>query len=181
MRKMFLLLVLCIAMILKVNAQPPANKWQMRTEGDTSSTYLKFPKLPAFNILSMDSEGVFNTYNIPKGHVTALILFDPDCSHCQAMVKTLTAGMDSLKDIRFYFVTLSRNMQHIRNFYKENHLDEYKNVIEMGRDTEFFFLNFYKTKSFPAIAVYDKHKEFMAIKEGGFTVSELYNVVHDGK
>ena len=145
---------------------------------DTLKPYQKYPTLPAFNILQMDSVAIFNTYNIPEGKPTAIMLFSPDCQHCKRTIKALEAGMDSIKNIQFYLVTEAHDMADIREFYKEHHLAGYKNIQMVGRDYEFFFLSFYGVKFVPDIALYDEHKKLVTLIEGETTASKIYNYIH---
>lgn len=145
---------------------------------DTSAKYVKDPKLPAFNILLTDSATMFNTEDIPKGKPTVLLFFSPDCSHCQEKVQMLLKGMDSLKDVRFYLMSGAHNVTDIRNFADKYHLQDYKNIMVVGKDINFFFISFYGTKRFPDVAVYDKHNKFVARLEQNFTVKDLYEAIH---
>ena len=93
-----------------------------------TAPYLKYPTIPAFNVLAIDSVTLFNTYNIPKGRPCVLMFFDPDCKHCKATTKQLTEKMDSLKDVDFYMFSARHDMEMIRGFYKKYHLDSYSNI-----------------------------------------------------
>jgi thioredoxin-related protein len=141
---------------------------------DTLKPYQKYPKLPAFNIMLMDSVTVFNTYNIPEGRKTILLFFSPDCSHCQALFRELTKNMDSLRDVDFYLMSPVHNISMIRNFYSEYHLADFKNIKVAGRDYEYFFITYYGIKSFPDMALYDEHKKLIKLFEGDIPLKELF-------
>ena len=145
---------------------------------DTLRPYQKHPTLPAFNIKLMDSVTIFNTYNIPEGKPTAIMLFSPECKHCKRTIKALIKGMDSIKNIQFYLVTGYHDFAAIRAFYEEHHLADYKNIQVVGRDYEFFFLSFYETKMVPDIVLYDAHKKLVKLIEGETTASEIHQYVH---
>jgi len=177
MKKILLSLLLCCLSLAAVQAQKKDSAKTPKTaKADTLAPYKKSPTLPAFNILLTDSTTLFNTYNIPDGRVTVLVLFDPDCSHCKAITEMLTKGMDSLKNIDFYFVTPVHSMTAIKGFSELHHLDQYPNVKAVGRDTEFFYGTFYGVKYVPDLAVYDKHKKLLHLFEGTVTVKELYKI-----
>ena len=140
--------------------------------------YLKYPTIPAFNILAIDSVTIFNTYNIPKGQPIALMFFDPDCKHCKATTKLLTENMDSVKNIQFYLFSARHDMSMIREFYNKYHLANYDNIKIVGMDTEFFFFSYYKVKFVPDIALYDGDKKLLKLFEGSVKLSELYELTH---
>jgi thiol-disulfide isomerase/thioredoxin len=143
--------------------------------------YLKYPTLPAFNIMLTDSITIFNTFNIPKGRPVALMLFDPECKHCKALTKKLLGAMDSISNIDFYLFTPMHDMAEIRKFYENFHLADYKNIKVIGRDYEFFFHEFYGVKFVPDIALYDKDKNLIKLFEANATIEDLYKYSHDGK
>ena len=140
--------------------------------------YIKYPELPAFNILLTDSITTFNTFSIPKGRPVMLVFFDPDCKHCKAETKELVAGMDSLSNIDIYFISPSHSMTDIRRFAGDNHLKDFSNVKLVGRDYEFFFATYYDVKFVPDIALYDDHKKILRLFEGHARIKELYDYTH---
>jgi thiol-disulfide isomerase/thioredoxin len=138
--------------------------------------YLKYPKLPAFNIMQLDSSTIFNTFNIPKGKPVALVFFDPDCSHCRTFTERLTNGMDSVKNVRFYMVTVNHDFEQLRGFYKKYELAKYKNIELVGRDYEFFFMSYYGPKTLPIVVVYDSNKQLVTLLDNIRSVADLYAV-----
>src|ERR1051325_1371806 len=64
--------------------------------------YQRFPTLPAFNILMLDSATVFNTYNVKEGRPTVLFFFSPDCEHCEMITDSLTKYMGYMHNADFY-------------------------------------------------------------------------------
>jgi thiol-disulfide isomerase/thioredoxin len=172
---------LMLAMLLLAaasGAQDNKGTVSAATAEDTLKPYQRYTGLPAFNILEMDSTTVFNTYNIPKGSVTALMLFSPDCKHCKRTIDALCKSMDSVSDVHFYLVTAYHSMTDIKKFYEEHHLSRYKNVEVVGMDYEFFYFTYYKTKFVPDVALYDKNKKLITLIEGETDATAIYNKVH---
>ena len=140
--------------------------------------YQKYPVLPAFNIMLTDSSTIFNTYNIPDGKPIVILFFDPDCRHCKAEIRLLLAGMDSLADVRFYFITSVHDFNKIRAFYEEYELKGYKNIEVFGRDYEYFFITYYGVKFVPDLVIYDEHKNLVKFFDGHVSVTDLYKLTH---
>jgi len=169
------LLILMVLLIACTYAQ--AQEYTSAAKQDKDSLpYKKYPTLPAFNLLAMDSSSVFNTYNIPEGKPTVLMFFSPDCEHCQKMTERMLAAMDSLKDANFYLFT-PMPLPMLRGFYEKNKLGNYKNIRYVGKDFTFFFPSYYGASYVPDLAVYDTHKKFVRFFEGGTTVAKLYDAI----
>jgi len=145
---------------------------------DSIKPYQKYPTLPSFNIRLLDSVTIFNTDNIPSGKPIAIVFFDPNCKHCQHSINALIKSMDSVRNVRFYFITPVHDLALLRNFYMQYHMGDYKNIQIAGRDFEFFFFDFYRTISYPDVALYDKHKKLIRLIEGEFSASDIYNCIN---
>jgi len=141
-----------------------------------SLPYLKYPNLPAFNLLSPDSSKVFNTFYIKEGKPTVLFFFSPDCEHCQITTKRMLEKMDSMKQADFYFFTYMR-LPFLRAFIEEYHLNKYPNIIT-GQDYQFFFPKFYGATTVPYLVVYDRQKKFVKLFNGGAKASELISLLN---
>ena len=176
MRKFFLLAVCCC--LFRVPAYAQNVKDSVKQSTDTLKPYQKYPVLPAFNIRLMDSVTIFNTYNIPSGKPIALMFFSPECKHCKHTMKGLLKGMDSIKNVQFYLLTSYHDMSMLRDFYKDFHLADYKNIQVIGRDYEFFFFSYYGAKFVPDFALYDEHKKLVKLIEGEATASDIYKCFH---
>lgn len=145
------------------------------TNAPDSLPYLKYPAMPAFEILLTDSATKFNTFSIPEGKPTVLVFYSPDCDHCQKMTEQLIKGMDSLKHMQFVWLTFM-DLKSIKSFANTYQLHKHRNIIAIGKDEKFFFPSFYKIKYVPYIAVYDKRKQFLKLYEGNVTVQQLLDV-----
>ena len=177
MKHFFSLLLLTSLLSLGAYGQKKHEEKDSTAKKDTAA-YLKYPTLPAFNIMLRDSATIFNTFNIPEGRPTVIIFFDPDCKHCKMEIRRLLDGMDSLKDIRFYLTTSVHDFKKIRDFYDDYHLGDYKNIEAVGRDYEYFFITYYDVKFVPDLVLYDSHKNLVKFFEGHVTVDELYRLTH---
>lgn len=135
--------------------------------------YQQYPKLPAFNIMLEDSS-LFNTFNIEPGPPIVLMLFSPDCKHCNDEMRLLTKGMDSLKDIRFYLVSSEMAFDQVHKFRVDHQLDKYVNIKTIGIDYRYFFVSYYGVREVPALVLYDGNKKLVRLWESTCTVKQLY-------
>lgn len=137
--------------------------------------FQKYPSLPAFNILLLDSSTVFNTYNVPQGKPTVLMFFSPDCDHCEMQTDSILKHMDAMKNVNFYLFT-PLSLAQTRVFYNKLGLKKYPNIT-VGQDSQFFFPAFYGTSYVPYIVVYDRNKKLVKGWEGGVKIPELLSAL----
>ncbi len=147
-----------------------------KKDNPDSLPYQKYHGLPAMTLLLPDSVTTFSLYNAKEGRPIVLFFFSPDCEHCQITTKNMLAKMDSLKSADFYFMT-PMWLSMLRPFIAQYRLNDYKNIIVAGKDYQYLFPRFYGATSVPYIVVYDKHKQFVKLWEGGGKMSELIRVV----
>jgi thiol-disulfide isomerase/thioredoxin len=131
--------------------------------------------LPSFDILLIDSVTHLNTSAIKRGSPIILVYFSPDCVHCQEETESLLKNMDSLKNVRFYFVTNDpfERLQVFNGFYK---IYKYPNII-LGRDYNFFLLKYLKPAIPPFTVIYDGSKRVRVLLKGEAKASEIIKFV----
>ena len=137
----------------------------------TQPVYLRFPTIPQFTIFNVKDSSLITRDNLKKKRPTVLIIFSPDCEHCQKETKDLEANITKFKNAQILMVTYLP-FEEMRKFYKEYNIANYP-MITMGRDAKFFFPVFYKLKSLPAIFVYDKKGNLKKSFEGSVSVLKV--------
>ncbi|MBS1643461.1 MAG: redoxin domain-containing protein [Bacteroidetes bacterium] len=133
--------------------------------------YQKYLKLPAFNLVNLDSSEVINLYYAEEGKPTVLFFFSPDCEHCQITTDSLMAHMAHMQEANFYFMTFMP-LALLRPFALQHQFSKYKNIIT-GKDYQFFFPRFYGATTVPYLVIYDKHKNFVKLYDGTIHVAEI--------
>jgi len=137
--------------------------------------YLKYKSLPAFQIRMLDSHTIFNTFNIPKGKPTVLIMFSPDCDHCEQLSKMITDSIAAFDKVNLYLLS-PMPLSQIKQFALKNGLIKYKQ-IKVGQDFSYFMASFFKTDTVPFIVVYDKEKQYVTTIKRLRKISELNEAV----
>jgi len=99
------------------------------------------------------------------------MMFSPDCEHCQAETKELTAKIDLFKKAQIIMVS-PLDFKYIRKFYDEYKIADYPNIT-MGRDPSYFLGTFYKVRSFPSVFVYNKKGKLVNHFIGSYPVEEI--------
>lgn len=137
--------------------------------------YQKNPALPPFNILMLDSSEVFNSEKIPIGSPVILMMFSPDCPHCDQLTDSIIAHMKELKSVRIYMVT-PMSLPAIQAFYDKKQLSKYKNIV-VGKDYEFFFPKFYNAYEVPFIALYNRNKVLIDVFDQHSGIADLVSAI----
>jgi thiol-disulfide isomerase/thioredoxin len=137
--------------------------------------YLKNPVLPDFKILQKDSLTWFSKKDLKAGKPVMIMLFSPDCDHCQQQTKMILERIKDLGDLQIVMTTF-QPMDKMRKFYKEYAIAKYP-TIRMGRDVSYFFGGFYKGRSIPYLAIYDRNQKLVKIYDGGATIDKLLEAI----
>ncbi len=175
MKRIILLSALFSLSVLRINAQETDDKHKKVALVDNRPPCQRNPDLPSFNIMLPDSATFFNTSGIPEGKKTVFIIFGPECSHCRDFFRKFFIGIDSFSNIDFYLVTPIRNLVPLRSFYNEFNLSGYKNIKIVGRDNDFFSMDYFGIRQFPSIILYDEHKKFVKGFDSESAIRELRN------
>ena len=161
-RPVLLLLISCLA-ITSLKAQ----------DESAEAPYKRFPTVPPFNLLSIDSSTHITKDDLHRHTKTLIMYFSPDCDHCQHQTKEMLAKMDKFKGIQIIMATY-QPFEEMVTFYKEYGLANYSN-IKIGRDTKFFFVPYYHINNLPYLALYDVKGNLIKTFEGTTPVDKLVN------
>src|SRR6476661_3973454 len=95
MKKHFAFIALLFVM-LQASAQPDTAR----------APYLRFPGVAPFQILLGDSATMYNKSKLPSKKPVLLMVFSPDCSHCQHETEELVAKRKQLQNVQIVMITL---------------------------------------------------------------------------
>jgi hypothetical protein len=138
---------------------------------DSLPVYQKYPSIPVFSIVSAPDSTVFTKESLKKKKETILIMFSPDCEHCQRETDSLIAHIDLFKDVQIVMAT-PLDYIHVKKFYKDYKLANYPNIT-IGNDPVWYLGTFYTVRNFPTIAVYNKEGQFVKLFEGSVSVRKI--------
>lgn len=140
-------------------------------QSDSSLLYLRFPTVPPFSIIKVPDSTRFTKNELQKKQATMIMVFSPDCDHCQQETKELIANIDLFKKVQIIMAS-PLDFSYLKKFYFEYELDRYPNFI-IGRDPGYFLGTFYKVHSFPSIFLYDKKGRFVSAFDGTVPVKKI--------
>jgi thiol-disulfide isomerase/thioredoxin len=141
------------------------------------TTGLEGKPLPSFKLFLTDSTTYFDTKSIIAGKPVVLLYFGPYCPYSKAQVQEITDNMESLKDVRFYFIT-SWQFNDLKMFDKKYQLERFRNITA-GVDYEDFFAYHFKANGVPFIAIYGKDNKLKKAFLGKLNAEEILDIVND--
>jgi thioredoxin-related protein len=141
--------------------------------------YLRFPDLPPINLLLSDSTSRYTRDDIPKKTPVLLMLFSPECSHCQHTAEEIMKYRNELKDIHIVMATM-HPLSLMREFTKKYKLDSLPNVT-VGEDIYYFMASFYAIKNLPFMAFYNKQGKLISVFEGSMPIPKVVELFKENK
>ena len=145
----------------------------------TVPPYKRFPTLPPIQLLLGDSVTKYTKENIPGKKPVLVMLFSPDCNHCQHTAEEMYKNKEALKDIHIVMATVL-SLYEMNGFMKKYKLNEMKNVVA-GKDIYFLLPPFYAIKNFPYMAMYNKKGNLIMGFEGSMGIDKVIKVFKDNK
>lgn len=109
--------------------------------------YKRFPTVPPFKVLLADSTTWFTRDDLAKKESLVIMLFSPECDHCQHQTDSILAHIKEFKQVQFLLVTVLP-FDRMKKFYDSYGLANYKNII-VGRDQQFLFPGFFRHTACP--------------------------------
>ncbi len=140
-------------------------------QGDsTRAPYLRFPNFPPVKLLMPDSASYFTKNDLSKKSAVMLMLFNPQCDHCQHETEEIIKNIDQFKNIQIIMAT-SMPFISMKEFMEKNKLSDYKNITVV-QDTHYFLPSYYMIRNLPFLAFYNKKKELISVFEGSMPITK---------
>ena len=138
---------------------------------DTLPLYQRFPFIPPFKLDNAKDSTKFSKEDLKKKTAMLLIMFSPDCEHCQHETKELIANIDKFKKIQIVMVTWLP-YDEMKAFYKEYKIADYPQIT-MARDAGFMLPPWFKVRSLPFIATFNKKGNLITTMEGSVGMDKI--------
>ncbi|GGB22081.1 TlpA family protein disulfide reductase [Puia dinghuensis] len=178
MKKAFLALM-AIACCHFLHAQPTRPNQPATDPANTQAPYLKFPTIPPFHLLKLDSATYLTKDDIKKNRKTIIMYFSPDCEHCKHEIESFLSNFNKFKDIEIVMATY-QPFSEMKEFNEHYRIFEHPN-IKIGRDEKFFLPPYYNIHNLPYLALYDKKGNLITTFEGTQKVDTLMNAFKEKK
>jgi thioredoxin-related protein len=142
-----------------------------QTSAPTEHPYKRFPTVPPFKLLLVDSTTLFTKEQLPGKKATFIMLFSPDCDHCKHETEDIIKNIDQFKKIEIIMAT-PMPFDKMKEFYTRYDLKRFKNIT-MGRDITYMLPPFYGVRTLPFLAFYDKSGKLIDAFEGSLPIEKV--------
>lgn len=132
--------------------------------------YQRYPVIPGLQLFRSDSTKYINE-NLPAKKQLLLVLYSPDCDHCQQEAEQIVARKEDLHDTHIIMVT-TFPISRMNEFAEKYGLDKMENVV-MAKDPYYVLLSFYAIRHFPYLALYDKKGKLIRTYEGSVSIDKV--------
>jgi len=154
----YILTFLCSVVLLSATAQT-----------DPNAPFQRDKNLPNFKIVSVGGKEITNK-DLPKYKYQMIIIFSPDCPHCEHEAAEINKYADKFKNVLMIWDSY-KDMPSIKKFAEKYNMVGKPNII-IGRDPEFTLPSFFRPTMTPFVAIYEKN-QLKKVYEKGAEVFEL--------
>jgi len=119
----------------------------------------KSPDMPAFSITKAPDSTRFERASLQKNKDVIIMVFSPDCEHCQLKIKEIMAHYNLFKNTQIVMVS-NLGYLYVKKFYQEFKLAKYPNIV-MGMDYKYQLGSFFNIASVPTLFLYNKKGKFV--------------------
>jgi len=162
MKKIYLVIT-ALTICQFLSAQKLANQPATDT-ANASAPYMRYPTIPPFHLLKLDSATYLTKDSIRKNRKTIFMYFSPTCEHCKHQTEAILADFKDFKDIEIVMATYMP-FDEMKEFDEHYKIYEHPN-IKVGRDEKMLMPAFYRILNLPYLALYDRKGNLITTFEG---------------
>ena len=150
---------------------------QTSTKKDNAPTYISNPAIPDFKVYMAPDSTLFTNENFRKNNSTLIMIFSPECGHCQHVTNLLIDDINHFKNTQILMTTWLPYNEMI-SFYNNYKIANYPQIT-MGWDKADFFLPYYHVQSFPMLIAYDKKGKLIRAFDGNVKMETIWKAMDD--
>lgn len=140
-------------------------------QAQPEAPYKRFPNVPPFELLQLDSVTIFKKEDLAKNQPVLIMVFSPDCDHCQQQMQDLLIDIQAFRDVQIVLAT-PEPFDKMKAFHQKFNLSKYPN-IRLGRDTKYVLPPFYRMRNLPFLALYNKKWSLITAYDGNAKTADL--------
>ena len=150
--------------------------FSQKSMSDTVSAYIRSGLIPSFTTYKAPDSTAFTKQDVRKGKPVLLMIFSPDCSHCQNVTKEIIKNIEHFKKAQIIMITWLPYSD-MSAFYKDYKIANYPEIT-MAWDSKYFFLPYYNVRNYPKLIVYDKKGKYVKEFHGDVNIEDVWQTVN---
>lgn len=143
----------------------------MSQSDSLTAPFRRFPEPPPFQLLLQDSATVFKKADLKAKTPVVIMVFSPECSHCQHETEELVKHRDELKNVQIVMITM-HPFEAMKKFITDYQLNTIPQIT-VGKDLYYLMPSFYALHNLPFNAWYSKKHKLINAFEGTINVSTV--------
>ena len=140
-------------------------------QADTTYLYLRFPTVPPISIIKAPDSTRFTKEDLFTKTATLVMIFSPDCGHCQHETEDLLAHINLFKKVQIVMAT-PLEYRYVKKFYTDYNLANYPNIT-IGTDPGYMLGTFFHVRNMPSLFLYDKRGDLLKAFDGSVSVEKI--------
>ena len=150
---------------------------QTGTTQNNIAAYMSNPKIPDFSLYKAPDSVAITNEDLHKRKATLIMIFSPECGHCQHETTVLLQNIDHFKNAQILMTTWLPYSE-MMTFYKNYKIADYPQIT-MGWDKKDFFLPYYHVQSYPNLVVYNKKGKFVKSFSGEINMKDVWEAMDE--
>lgn len=150
---------------------------QSGSQENNMPAYMSNPNIPDFSLYKAPDSIAFTNEDFHKRKATLIMIFSPECGHCQHTTTVLLQNIDHFKNAQILMTTWLPYSEMIA-FYKNYKIADYPQIT-MGWDKKDFFLPYYRVQSYPDLVVYNKKGKFVKSFSGEINMKDVWEAMEE--
>ncbi len=148
---------------------------QTNAAAEKTPAYVLNPSFPDFTVYKAPDSTAFTQKDLKKNEATLLMIFSPECGHCQNETRELIKNIDHFKNTQILMVTWLPYNEMV-SFYKMFKLADYPQIT-VAWDRKDFFLPYYEVQMYPKLVVYDKKGKYVNSFSGPINLEDVWKAM----
>ena len=144
---------------------------QATPTAEATPQFISNPFIPDFTLYKAPDSTVFTNKDLVKKKPVLIMIFSPDCGHCQNETEVLLKNIDHFKNTQILMTTWLPYSE-MAAFYKTYKIADYPGIT-MAWDKKDFFLPYYHVQSYPQLVAYDENGKFVKTFSGDIKMDEV--------
>ncbi|MEO9020725.1 MAG: hypothetical protein ABI237_12330 [Ginsengibacter sp.] len=150
---------------------------QINNPNNKTTAYSSAPEIPNFTLYKAPDSTTFLKKDLSSHKPTIIMVFSPDCGHCQHETTVLTQNISHFKNAQILMTTWLPYQEMIA-FYKRFKIANYPEIT-MAWDNKFFFVPYYHVQTYPTLIVYNKKGKFVNSFSGNINMESVWKALED--